>query len=405
MERIQINKIQGMSGYKLSHMASNLVFVRPSIRREKKKTVVRFLQDKTKKAVLRALCDRYPNVWPGLKDIAAKASCSPAQARRVMRELEAEDRLIVDISTNTEHNFLQVPAKKGGQGRDCTPQYFILDQKISDIYHQQEWWKARDKADASKGSSKTGNPLIQEPEATHSRTEGHSSQNLRPLSSERLDAERPLTLSAEPTILLEPTILEPAILEPTIQPAPKTGGRDGWLAGRIAIIFSKATGHIISPTTKEEGELARAEATHGTLPVLLAAYNYPDRARGITNLAFPVTLFLRELSTAIEVARQNAKENTFQVKVKGTISKLVEEHDLEPTDELVSMLCELAERHSDLYDEDWYNFEAVEEYLLNGYADYYDAWCKQQEQPEAEEEALIETVFDVEQPEAVAAVV
>jgi hypothetical protein len=51
----------------------------------------------TKIAVLRALADRYPNVWPGVPDIAKKAHSSPTQVRLALRELEFEDELISEI--------------------------------------------------------------------------------------------------------------------------------------------------------------------------------------------------------------------------------------------------------------------------------------------------------------------
>src|ERR1700730_2041239 len=51
----------------------------------------------TKIAVLRALADRYPNVWPGVPDIAKKAHSSPTQVRLALRELEFEDELITEI--------------------------------------------------------------------------------------------------------------------------------------------------------------------------------------------------------------------------------------------------------------------------------------------------------------------
>ena len=92
MERIDINTIDGLSAFKLSHIVSSLMFFRPNTRGQHR-------PDKSKKAVLRALCDRYPNVWPGVEDIAAKASCSVSQARRVLRELEYKDRLILDVNS------------------------------------------------------------------------------------------------------------------------------------------------------------------------------------------------------------------------------------------------------------------------------------------------------------------
>lgn len=126
MERININKIEGLSGFKLSHIVASLEFIRPNTRGQHR-------PDKVKKAVLRALCDRYPNVWPGVEDIARKASCGTTQTRRALRELEHKDRLIVDISTEK--------GKRGGRGSGCTVQYFVRDRKILDIYEQAKWFE------------------------------------------------------------------------------------------------------------------------------------------------------------------------------------------------------------------------------------------------------------------------
>jgi hypothetical protein len=154
MQRIDINRMDGLSAYKLSHLVSNLVFVRPNLRGQLR-------PDKIKKAVLRALCDRYPNVWPSVADIAAKVSCSVSQAQRVLRELEFKDRMIVDISHQGRvadavavvrrareagskvplvADVLSGQGKKGGRGKGCTVQYFVLDRKIFDIVQQQRYW-------------------------------------------------------------------------------------------------------------------------------------------------------------------------------------------------------------------------------------------------------------------------
>jgi hypothetical protein len=121
MQRIDVNRVDGLSAYRLSYTVASLVFVRPNLRGQLR-------PDKIKKAVLRALCDRYPHVWPGLKDIAAKASCSMPQARRVLRELEYKDRLIVDVNSRLEwrwsceckhpcaHNPTLAPVVSGKRG-------------------------------------------------------------------------------------------------------------------------------------------------------------------------------------------------------------------------------------------------------------------------------------------------
>jgi hypothetical protein len=186
MKRININKIDGLSGFKLSLLASSLQFDRPNTRGQHR-------PDKVKKAVLRALCDRYPNVWPGLRDIAAKASCSMAQARRVLRELEFKDRLITDISPTK--------GKKGGRGKNCTVQYFIMDRKIVNIVEQRKWFEENAPIDAETHSSEITRQVAK---PTHARTETHSSESGNPLISASEQGLNPLMVSAEP-VSSEPT--------------------------------------------------------------------------------------------------------------------------------------------------------------------------------------------------------
>src|SRR5260370_471383 len=138
MERIHMHHMpiagkKPLSGYKLSHIIAKLKFEKVNERGQ-------FRGDKTKKAVLRALCDRYPDVWPGIEDIAANASCSTAQARRVLRELEYKDRLIVDVNSRlTWHRssdgrgwelHTEDVGKRGGRRKDRTPPDFICDRQI-----------------------------------------------------------------------------------------------------------------------------------------------------------------------------------------------------------------------------------------------------------------------------------
>lgn len=159
MERIEINRMEGLSAYRLAHIVSDLEFIKPNLRGQQR-------PETAKKAVLRALCDRYPNVWPGLKDIAKKASCSVAQARRMLRELEYKDRLIVDVNSRMEwrwpcacedkrtcgHRANLVPvslSKQGGYAKSSTVQYVINDRRILDIYELQKYWEGWDNAHSS----------------------------------------------------------------------------------------------------------------------------------------------------------------------------------------------------------------------------------------------------------------
>jgi hypothetical protein len=187
MERIEVSRMDGLSAYKLSHLVSNLIFVKPNARGQLR-------PDKTKKAVLRALCDRYPNVWPSVKDIAEKASCSVSQVQRALRDLEHKDRLIVDISTD--------PGKKGGRGQGCTAQYFIRDRKIFDIVQQQKYW-----AEQTRSCEDEDQRCIPIPKPGHMRTETRSYENRNPVIPASLNPVNPVMVTDEPIIPLTDKVL------------------------------------------------------------------------------------------------------------------------------------------------------------------------------------------------------
>jgi hypothetical protein len=88
-----------LSAYKLSHMISELEFSSPVLRVVNGIVVLQIRPDKAKKAILRVLSDHYPNVWPGIPKIAKLTNYSERQVRRVLRELEFKDRLIVDVNS------------------------------------------------------------------------------------------------------------------------------------------------------------------------------------------------------------------------------------------------------------------------------------------------------------------
>ena len=145
MNRTNFNRIPGLSSFMLSQMVPHLQFFRPSVRYPLR-------QDGLKKAVLRALCDRYPNVWPSLGDIARKTGYSLSKIRRALRELELKDRLVEDINARykwaTDQCGRRVltavsDGKNGGRGKNCTAQYVINDRKIVDIYQAVQKTKTR----------------------------------------------------------------------------------------------------------------------------------------------------------------------------------------------------------------------------------------------------------------------
>lgn len=210
MERVIIEPMplagrKPLSGYVLSHMAIHLRFYQPSLRYPKR-------VDRIKSNVLRALCDRYPNCWAGVPDIAEMAKCSEAQARRVLRELEYKDRLIVDINSRLSWHRrdgkwdLQSDnaGKKGGTGE--TVQYFICDRKIYDIYQAQ---KAEEKAGKTKRATQSGetpnageHPNQGSNNPTSPDCPAQSGENPNPIRGASKHAGTPSPLIGEPTTLI-----------------------------------------------------------------------------------------------------------------------------------------------------------------------------------------------------------
>lgn len=105
-ERIEIERADGVTSWGLSQMVAQLTNIRGA-----------------KKAVLRALTDHYPNIWPKIETIADEAGCGTSRARTVMRELETEGyiRCLTD--------------KRGGVARPA--QYAISVAKIKALLEEQ----------------------------------------------------------------------------------------------------------------------------------------------------------------------------------------------------------------------------------------------------------------------------
>lgn len=96
MKRVKIERLEGVSSYKLSKMVADLRCIRGA-----------------KKAILRALADRYPNIWAGIETIASDAGFATAQTRKRLRELESEG--FITPLTN----------KAGGRGKTVQYQFNV----------------------------------------------------------------------------------------------------------------------------------------------------------------------------------------------------------------------------------------------------------------------------------------
>lgn len=213
--------------WQLSDLIAKLTFTSPVLRIVSGRVEFQMRPDKAKKAVLRVLCDHYPNVWPSVPTIGELSNYGDRQVRRVLRELEFKDRLIVDANSRyfwrwptiedmnpdwtpeRRQQALNMVAhiriwesdgagKRGGSGRDCTPQYVICDRRIYDIYQQQRNVR---KGGHLTDRARTSHEPIVEGESGHLSSEpGHISTQTRTNETPN-QAQTPAEMSAEPTIL------------------------------------------------------------------------------------------------------------------------------------------------------------------------------------------------------------
>lgn len=92
--RKQIERAEGVTSFNLSKKVGQIRGMKPS-----------------RRTVLRALADRYPNIWPSIRTIAADTGLGPSTVRYSLRELE-------------QANIIRARGKKKG-GRGYSEQYVI----------------------------------------------------------------------------------------------------------------------------------------------------------------------------------------------------------------------------------------------------------------------------------------
>ena len=311
MERVTIEgmpiysedgKIAGLSAYKISHIVPHLNFYKPSLRYPDR-------VDRIKSNVLRALCDRYPNVWPGLPEIAKKAKCSTAQARRVLRELELKDRLIVDINSRLTWRWPTAqeveqghPAhtrilesdnagKAGGLGQDSPVQYFICDRRIYDIYIYQQECEAREKREKYKKRREHPNQgRTLAGSNTAIKGENYSQQYPNQGSSPAQSGEAPTPITGS---LNQGTPPSPLIAEPTIlitdhknQPPP-TRNENLWR--RMDNIWRERHNQNLSKAGWRQTKALNADDD-----TLLRTWAYWLEHRNLDGLLHPLIMFAEE---------------------------------------------------------------------------------------------------------------
>jgi hypothetical protein len=207
-KRENITCLPGLTSGQLSKIVNCLPLSKPDARG-------RMHRQPMKKAILRAIFDRYPNVWPGIDDVAGKVGCCVRYAEEMLRELEFEDRFIVDITRGVGRRISWVvpgagptltTAKVGGTGK--TVQYFICDRKIVDLFVQWALYTPDGEPDGPKPEDKKaarrlmdridkayGNPALVEPEPRTGSTQNPALVESEPRTSR---AQNPALVEPEP---------------------------------------------------------------------------------------------------------------------------------------------------------------------------------------------------------------
>jgi len=292
LERINISKIPGLHGWKLSQIVNHLKFIKPSLRYPNR-------VDRTKSNVLRALCDHYPNVWPGLPEIADKAHCSTAQARRALRELEFKDRLIVDINSRLEWRqddngrwTLQGPTghtqgKRGGRGKNATVQYFICDRRILDIYLQQKAYKHEGK-EARSWELKELNHGSQDspPKLNHGNQQAQSPEQESPIMGAPKQPQAPPPMIEEPTKVLT---------DHKNQPPPTEN-----LWGRMVDVWKEVRKENLSKAGWKKVQALPADGD-----TIVRAWAYWIKNRNLDGLVHPLIMFAEEFPETLAALQEH----------------------------------------------------------------------------------------------------
>lgn len=327
MQHKKIEKMPGstakerpLSGYKLSEMVGELTFLKPSLRYPGR-------IDNLKKAVLRVLCDRYPNVWASVRDIAKKAGCGTTQARRILRELELKDRLIVDINSRYSwrrdsdgklHLTCDDAGKGGGSPYD-TVQYFICDRKIVDIYTRVKFWEERDRELKRKQWQRRDDkdtPTLGDNAAMNPNAGSSAGQHWETPGPQRSETDTPTLGAPTPTLGKPkqgqppaPRVAEPTILNPPVEPTTSTGeGGGGGMENkqqrenkqlnvllRMTETYRDKQGSLLTLAGKER--IAALVDAHGD-EIVLRIWSYWIR-RNLDGLACPLIVFAQEFDLTL----------------------------------------------------------------------------------------------------------
>jgi hypothetical protein len=143
----------------------------------------------------------------------------------------------------------------------------------------------------------------------------------------------------------------------------------GWLVGRVNTLLSRSTHAIMLATERERRELRELELKYGTLPVLMAFYEFLDRDRGIDGLTFPISVFVGEANGWVPYAlkRSNLLDE-FCKRNPGVLppfENLCESYSY-PSDRqslLLIMLFSAYESSENGYSEGRHDMKAVEDFL------------------------------------------
>lgn len=306
IERIKIERIPEVSAYKLSHAVSKLRFLKGA-----------------DKAVLRAMCDRYPMCFPDVDDLAEKGGCSAQWARRALRDLEYKWKLIVNIS----------PPERRRGGRGITSQYFIKDRAILDALALQEAWDRLDKENVESVLPRAGltvkNPKrFMQKHATFFAESDRETRNCFE-QNPQVFVPKPASGSAKPETTIAQTRkslvdnstgissyapnqqvltnnIEPKSVNQPSQPTNGDGRRDGWVLTLLCNIFTVMDDkdRVCTATREEERAVSALITRHGPELVILCFLAFMHRVRGFEEVKAPLSLFVREFGYLLPSAQQ-----------------------------------------------------------------------------------------------------
>ena len=259
-KRVMVKRAPGMTSFKLSKIVAEL----PTLNR-------------AERHVLRAMCDRYPNIWTSVEKIAKESGYEETWTRKQLRNLE-QKQLIGEIPSPSGKS-----RKQGGRG--CSVQYGINVKRVLD--HLVE------KGDSPNPTLSEENPTLDEQNPTLS--EGNPTLSEPKPDTQCWGTENRTEKRTEKRN------------QPT-QPEPRNEELDGRLAEKLAMQFHEDTGDGFSPTDKEIVGINAIMAEHSEEEIADGFHFFLNRKAGFQGVVRPLSLFIKEAETWINIAQKEREE-------------------------------------------------------------------------------------------------